>query len=520
MTVVGRVLWQFCVLGALLCSHFASALTHRQYDPVRHDRFTGFPTTPVHNPSFVFDGSRYTGVGWIKSDPGKQVALISPKHIVFAKHYGLAVGNVVRFLNMDNELVESTIASIAVVPDDDGSDSDVIIATLQTAVTPLTGISFFPYYRTVNPLFLRGQPLVVFGHTARAGRGVIDDMDELDTNSPLLGKFEAVWFKYVIAAGSDDDCYFNFGDSGSPSFYYTNSQATLIGVHAAVALGDEPATAHYNYDSFILPLVPMLNAMMETEGYHMTQSNPLGTTLSASVGAIAQPLREMCPADLNLVLNNAVTNDANNVNYRLSFAAGRAPDSVTGAGWICDAISSTVWECRRASLAKNSSTTLVCHWNELPAAGALTIGIQHDSDESPLIMQNLNTSIKPSYKFWAAANGAGQPNEDDDEDGYLNVQEYAFGTNPTIPDQPLTIVRLGNQLVTRFPRRRDAEDRALLYQVEFSSDLETWTATTPVQTIVAIVERAAVHPDWMVGKITMPMSDPKHFFRVSVTLDE
>ena len=109
---------------------------------------------------------------------------------------------------------------------------------------------------------------------------------------------------------------------------------------------------------------------------------------------------------------------------------------------------------------------------------------------------------------------------DDDDDGYLNVQEFAFGTNPTIPDQPLTIVRVGNQLVTRFPRRRDAEDRALLYQVEFSSDLEAWTTTTPVQTIVAIVERAAVHPDWMVGKITMPMSDPKHFFRVSVTLDE
>jgi hypothetical protein len=179
MTVVGRVLWQFCVLGALLCSHFASALTHRQYDPVRHDRFTGFPTTPVHNPSFVFDGSRYTGVGWIKTDPGKQVALISPKHIVFAKHYGLAVGNVVRFLNMDNEIIESVIANTAVVPDNNDPESDVIIATLQTAVTPLTGISFFPYYRTVNPLFLRGQPLVVFGHTARAGRGVIDDMDEL-----------------------------------------------------------------------------------------------------------------------------------------------------------------------------------------------------------------------------------------------------------------------------------------------------------------------------------------------------
>ena len=290
MTVVGRVLWQFCVLGALLCSHFASALTHRQYDPVRHDRFTGFPTTPVHNPSFVFDGSRYTGVGWIKTDPGKQVALISPKHIVFAKHYGLAVGNVVRFLNMDNEIIESVIANTAVVPDDDGSDSDVIVATLQTAVTNLSGIEFFPYYRTSNPtITLKGKELVVFGQTARAGTGFIDEMDEADGTAVGLGLFEAVTFKYLVASGIGDDCYFNVGDSGSPSFHYINSKATIIGVHAAVGPDADPATVYYNYDSFILPLVPMLNAMMETEGYHMTQSNPLGTTLSASVGATAQP---------------------------------------------------------------------------------------------------------------------------------------------------------------------------------------------------------------------------------------
>jgi hypothetical protein len=81
-------------------------------------------------------------------------------------------------------------------------------------------------------------------------------------------------------------------------------------------------------------------------------------------------------------------------------------------------------------------------------------------------------------------------------------------------------VRTGNQLVSSFPRRRDAEDRALLYQVDFSSDLAAWSTTTPAQTIVAIVERAAVHPDWMVGKITVPMNEAKRFFRVTVTLDE
>jgi len=520
MSVVDRVLLRMIISAALLCTDSASALIHRIYDPIRHDRFTGFPNNPVHNPSFAFDGTRYTGVGWIKNQWNRQVALVSPKHMVFAKHYGLSVGNVAQFLNMDNEIVESVIASVAVVPDDDGSDSDVIIATLQTAVTPLSGITFFPYYRTANPTLLRGQPLVVFGQTARAGQGVIDNMAEVNATAAGLGMFEAVWFKYVIAAGADDDCYLNIGDSGSPSFYYTNSRATLIGVHAAVGADAQPATAYYNYDSFILPLVPMLNAVMATEGYHMQQANPLSTALSVNIGASATPRREMCMGDLDLILSNAVTNDANNVSIRLSFTAGRAPDSIAGAGWICEAVSATIWECRRGGLAKNSATTITCHWDELPAAGPLSVAVQFDSDETSPIMQNLSATIKPSYKAWAAATGAGLPSMDDDKDGYQNVQEYAFGSNPLQADQPLTLVRTGNQLVSRFPRRRDADDRALLYQVDFSSNLADWTTTIPSQTSVAIVERTVVHPDWMSGEITVPMNGPKRFFRVTVTLDE
>ena len=212
MSVIGRGLLRMIISATLLCADSASALIHRLYDPVRHDRFTGFPSNPVHNPSFAFDGSRYTGVGWIKNQWNRQVALVSPKHVVFAKHYGLSVGNVVQFLNMENEIVESVIASVAVVPDDDGSDSDVIIATLQTAVKSLSGVTFFPYYRTDTPTSLRGLPLVVFGQTARVGRGVIDDMAEVDATAAGLGMFEAVWFKYVIAAGTDDECYLNIGD--------------------------------------------------------------------------------------------------------------------------------------------------------------------------------------------------------------------------------------------------------------------------------------------------------------------
>ena len=110
--------------------------------------------------------------------------------------------------------------------------------------------------------------------------------------------------------------------------------------------------------------------------------------------------------------------------------------------------------------------------------------------------------------------------DDADQDGYTNLQEYAFGTNPLVSDSPLNLTRSSNQLIAIYPQRRDADDRGLNYLVKFSNNLTQWTEETPTQTIVSLIEQSPVAPQWIDKKITMPMTDGRMFFRIEVVLDE
>jgi hypothetical protein len=504
----------------LLFCGLAQALEHRLYSSASHDRFIGFPAAPTHNPSFIYTSSRYTGVGWIKEETIKQVALVSPRHIVFAKHYGLSVGHTVRFLTMSNVIKESIISNVQVVADPDGSDSDVILATLQTPLLAADGISFFPYYNPNSLASYQGQSIVVFGFAAKAGSGTMDSvLTDVDASSAGLGTITVMLFKYIVSSGSNNDSYLVVGDSGSPTFTEVNSQAALVGTHSAVG-ADIPLTTRFHFDSLIAPLVPNLNALMEPLGYHMKKTILPSTTLSASIGSSMSALRELAVGDLTVQVANAATNDANNLTVNLVFASGRAPSTITGAGWICEQLNATTWACRRGGLALSSSTSLLCHWAILPAAGALSVSVTHACDESSATLQNLSRIVYPSFQAWAAPFAITSVSDDADHDGYTNLQEYAFGTNPLVSDSPLTLTRTGNQLIAVYPQRRDADDRGLNYVVSFADDLMDWSEETPVQTIVSLIEQSPVVPQWIDKKITMPMTDGRMFFRIEITLKE
>jgi hypothetical protein len=507
------------MLLLIFCS-LVEALEHRVYSAASHDRFIGFPATPTHNPNFIYTGSRYTGLGWIKEESGKQVALVSPRHVVFAKHYGLGVGTTIRFLTMSNVIKESIISNVQVVADPDGSDSDVILATLQTPLLAADGISFFSYYNPNSLESYQGQSIVVFGFAAKAGSGTMDSvLIDVDASAAGLGTITVMLFKYLVSSGSNNDAYLVVGDSGSPTFTEVNSQAALVGTHSAVG-ADVPLTTRFQYDSLIDPLVPNLNALMEPLGYHMKKSLLPSTTLSASIGSSMGVLRELAAGDIIVQIANAATNDANNLTVSLSFASGRAPSSISGAGWICESLSPTTWACRRGGLVKSSSTSLICHWSVLPSTGDLTIDVTHDSDESVSTVQNLSRTVYPSFKAWATPFAITSVSDDADQDGYTNLQEYAFGTNPLVSDSPLNLTRSGNQLIAIYPQRRDADDRGLNYLVKFSNNLTQWTEETPTQTIVSLIEQSPVAPQWIDKKITMPMTDGRMFFRIEVVLDE
>src|SRR5688572_2171409 len=122
----------------------SSALEIRSYASSRHDRFTGFPASPVLNPSSWFTGSLYTGVGWSVSDTRRQFALVSPRHFVLASHWGISPGEQIRFLGPDGQTHTFTVASTTQITTGTGT-TDLTLGRLTEIVPLSTGVGPFAY---------------------------------------------------------------------------------------------------------------------------------------------------------------------------------------------------------------------------------------------------------------------------------------------------------------------------------------------------------------------------------------
>ena len=138
------------------------------------------------------------------------------------------------------------------------------------------------------------------------------------------------------------------------------------------------------------------------------------------------------------------------------------------------------------------------------------------------------------YDTWAAGYPAADlsdPAADFDGDRLTNLQEYAFGTDPTMPSTA-TIVYDGTQVTTPgmprlllsggvyyavFGRRADYLSSGLTYSVQFSADLATWvtsaTEPTPLTSVGTVLAVEVPLP----GLIDTPSGQKKpRFFRVGV----
>ena len=164
------------------------------------------------------------------------------------------------------------------------------------------------------------------------------------------------------------------------------------------------------------------------------------------------------------------------------------------------------------------------------------------STPTTLIVNDNETEIieHPPYDEWITGYGISGPNfepdEDFDGDGVENVLEWAFGTNPKLSSPVALLVNAGtitnrggpttltvnDELggavrLAAFARRKDRVAAGLTYFVEFSSDLETWTLSADVPTVIADdgeIEIVTVpYPPLLDGQIA-------NFFRVEVTLFE
>jgi len=502
----------------------SQALEIRSYEPSRHDRFTGFPASPVVNASSWFTGSLYSGVGWSVSDTRRQFALVSPRHFVLASHWGISPGEQIRFLGPDGQVHAFTVASTTQITTGTGT-TDLTLGRLTETVPLSTGVGPFAYLNLPNLFQYLNRPLHVFGFNARVGSGAIGGFGD----GAVSGTTRLMRFDYVIAAGGQDDCYFVVGDSGSPSFSMHNGKPALVGTHSAVA-GNDPTTPtiYNNYDTFVPHYIAELNAAMAADGWQMIPSNAAANTLTRSSVSSPATLKQAHAGSATFTVQNAA-NAANNLRLSLTFPSGTAPDSVTADGWIVDASGPLTWSFHQSSLAASASVSVTANWSSVPAVNSFDVQMTTQSDGSATASSIFTFTPQPTFAAWSTGLSQAGLTDDPDGDGVTNVREYAFGSDPasgasvnvaglfTLP----VMSQAGSNVQLRFPVRSDSAARGLWYRPEYSQTLDNdWTETAPPGTVTSFIEYSPVVPGFLEGIVTIPVGGVSSFVRVKVSLDE
>ncbi len=456
----------------------------RTYSAARHDRFTGFPAAPVWNDSAYYESRKFTGIGWLADDPGgRQFALVSPEHLIFARHHTIG-GGLVRFLNASGQIVERTAAGYLGVLNSAGQETDLCIIGLTAPLTAADGVSFFPYLNLANEAAYTGRELVIFGQSARAGGGTVNGFEDSGTNAGI-NPTRLMRFRYQKLFGGQDDARLVNGDSGSPTFSMVGGVPAVLGIHSTAA---ENAAYYTGYDSFIPNYITQLNTVMEPYGYRMTPLTPPSVTLTAAAASMGT-LRQAHAGSHRFDLQNTSANVAGNAKASLQFPSGLAPASVSGSGWITEQTGPETWSFRRANVAAGGTASLTATWTVLPVVSAIPVQVTRAADGYASNSSSFNLTVVPSFAVWAAGLPDAATGGDPDQDGVTNLLEYAFGGDPATASLSsaaggllLPVVSMeGGRAVARFPVRDDAAARGLTYAVEFSADLSTgsWTTTPP-----------------------------------------
>ena len=513
-------------LAALFSLTLASsqAVEIRAYSSARHDRFVVDGGGIAFNPDAYYVSSRYSGVGFATDggDP-RQYTLVTPEHVLFARHYLPANGTNIRFLNAFGQEFNRTTISSSAVPNGSGGFADVIIIKLSSPLPADQGITPIPYLNLANEALYNNTVLTVFGQNRRAGRGRISSFSDFD--EPGIDTTRTFTFLYSTIAGNQDDCYVVTGDSGSPSFAIANNRPALVGLH--LAAGGEPGV-QINIDTFVPQYAPAINSLLAPDGYQLTPAYP--ATVSLTAGISNDPLSQAAPATLEISIANSTANTATNPRLNLVFPTDAIPTGISAPGWIITNPSPGDYRLRSATLAGNSSSTATITYDSVPILSQISIQATHGSDGSPTISETFDLPVMETFAGFVSALPLKGESDDPDLDGIGNLLEYAFGGDPGANSQlaaggyPLAPQSSGeNGLTFTYARRTDAAQRGLTYQAEFSETLETgsWSTTLPPGTSVSAAPFDPDVPGFEKVILTMPTASPdKLFVRVKITLAE
>ena len=520
------------ILGPVLFSP-AFALQIRSYSATRHDRFTGFPASPVLNTSSWYPGTSYTGVGWSVSDPRKQFALITPQHVAFAEHFKPGIGDTIRFLGAAGVVVDRTVTATTNIQNSSSQATDLTICTLSAPIPASTGITPFPYLNlmtngAVDESLYSSYALTIFGMQAKVGSGnytLFVTPDGFTTRTAV--------FQYTNAFGGQDDCYVEDGDSGSPTFATGNTAGhkfpALVGLH--YLMGQTTAT-HLSFDTFVPTYITESNAFLKSSGYRMIPSNASSVTLSVSATTTPTTLRQANAGSTTLSLANSTAALTGNVRLTLSFPSGSAPASLTpsDADWVVESSTPTTWVLRRATLAASSSASVVANWTTLPLTASIPITCTKESDGYAAATQTVTLTLGDSYNAWA--NGLSDTSQagDPDNDGISNLVEYAFGSSgasgSAVSASGVALVPVmkasAGTATLEFPVRSDATARGITYSVEYSQTLESasWSTTPPSGLTTTDAAYSPAWPGFNRRQISFPVTAQLQFARVKILLNE
>jgi hypothetical protein len=336
----------------------------------------------------------------------------------------------------------------------------------------------------------------------------------------------------MASSGGANDCNYEEGDSGCPTFVMVAGQPALIGAASAYdylspshQVISEYSDDHRNYTSFIPAYLPQLDTLMEAQGFHVKRFYPATTTVTTSAAGVGT-LRRAKSGSVLLTVQNSGANDAHNIASTLTFS--NAPTTVSGSGWICQATSPTVWKCRRGGITSSSSSTLNATWTTLPMTSSMQVSIGRSYDGATSSSTSTTLPLQETYTSWSNSLADPAISADPDHDGIGNLIEYAFGGSPTTssvlsPDGRslgLKIQKIGSNLLVRYPRRTDAAARGLTYTPEVSTTLGTWTSTLPSGSSFSSAAFTPASPGFEEVTLTIPISGAKRFVRIKVGLTE
>lgn len=514
----------------------AASLEIRSYNAAVHDRFTGFNSAlPVMNPSFLHDATKFTGLGWFSTGGHKQPALVSPRHFLWATHHVdvPVVGSVIRFVSSSGTIVQRTATAFTPLASDASGTCDLAIATFDSALPPT--VKPFRMLNLGSDAAYLGTNLMVFGYNPsgagpRAGHGLITGFrtQDIDGTGPQ-GATEFYRFDYLSAAGLPNDAHVTLagGDSGTPSFASVSGEPVLVGLHSFYLT---PPGIVENYDSFIPHYTAKLDAEMELLGYRMRPANYTATTLSFASETDPTELRQAYPGTVKFTFANSGAQLTGNAEMTLTFAAGEAPASLAAPGWVVESTGTGSWSIRKATMAAATGIEVEATWPAMPNVASLAVAATIQSDTVAESSHTPFFTLKPTYAAWASGLAEAAQDDDPDQDGMVNLLEYAFGGDAlsgsgTLPSghsiHPQVSYQAGNVTLS-YPERSDAEVRGISYIVETASDPGSLAGSVapPAGAVSTTEAFVPAVPGFVKRVITWPADGPLRFARVKVELSE